>query len=231
MSSDIKISQSIPSDRSEEARPRGSLSTPDKKISDMFQRALEEKPERHDLESGRSKKGEDLSDIFQKAMEKSDSAGKRTGDGMENAASGAFSSMAGMTSPLDNLFSGRMEQAAPPSAPTLEGADMEKLVERILVSTPEQGGHEVRLSLAGHHLQGTEIILQRGVDGSLLVEVKCSDPSSFQTLVSAQATLKSELERLENTEVRVDVSHNADREENDANRRSRGYMAEEMNPF
>ncbi|HJD98147.1 type III secretion protein [Mailhella massiliensis] len=222
MSSDIKISQSITSCRGEEAQRQGSLSAPDQKISDMFQRAMEEKPERHDLESGRSKK-DDLSDLFQKTTEK--------GKGMEDTPSGVFSSMTGMTNPLDNLFSGRMEQAAPTSASVLEGPEMEKLVEQILVSTPEQGGHEVRLSLGGNNLQGTEIVLQRGVDGGLFVSVNCDNPSSFQTLVSAQAALKAELERMEKAEVRVEVSHNADREENDTNRRSRGYMAEETNPF
>lgn len=215
MSTDIKIFQSFSSEGKEYGHAEGLSSAPDDKLSSLFRKAMEEKPEHHDLESGGTKK-----DKWEQLKES-------TGEGSQNAAS----AMSGMTSPLDSLFSGRMEQTAATAEAAMDPQDLEKLVDRILVSSPEKGGHEVRLSLGGNNLQGTEIVLQRSVDGSLSVAVKCSDPSSFQTLVAAQTSLKSELERMEKAEVRVEVSHQTDREDNDANRRSRGYMAEDENHF
>ncbi len=218
MSIDIKISQSVPSEGKELGRTEGLPVAPDDKLSSLFRKAMEEKPEHHDLESGGTKK--DKWEPLKESMS----------EGSQHVAS----AMGNMTSPLDSLFSGRMEQTAAPAAPepALDTQELEKLVDRILVSSPEKGGHEVRLSLGSHNnLQGTEIVLQRSVDGSLSVSVNCSDPSSFQTLVAAQTSLKAELERMEKAEVRVEVSHQTDREDNDANRRSRGYMAEDVNQF
>ena len=185
----------------------------DREAADRFLKSLEGgKSGRHDLESGGTK-GANNEEQPLRADEPSVPSG--------------------MTSPLESLFAGRMEQAAPTAAPTesTESPDMtelETLVERILVSTPEQGGHEVRLSLGSHALPDTEITLQRDMDGRLFVTLSSSDASSFQTLVSAHDSLKSMLEKLENGSVRVMVTQDSGREENDSGRRSRTYMTEEQ---
>ena len=212
---DIKFSRSVPSDKSDLSRT-GEASAPpapDAEATDRFLKALEEKPDRHDMESGSSRKEQPMPE----ETESSD---------MPKQISSA---MSGMTNPLDSLFSGRMEPVqAPSAAPSTDSAELEQLVERILVSTPEKGGHEVRLSLGSQTLPGTEIVLQRGVDGRLTVSVNCTDASSFQTLVAAQDTLQSRLSSLENSDVRVMVTQDTGREENDSNRRSRGYMEEDI---
>ncbi len=206
--SNLHVRFSEPSSAQESARADRSDQTPlpcDKESSDLFLRKLEEKNSgRHDLESGESRHDD------QSALE-SDA-----------------SPLGGMTSPLESLFSGRMEQvqsASPAPAPAeADGAGLAQLVERILVSTPENGGHEVRLSLGSHTLPGTEVILQRDAGGMLSVTLASTDASAFQTLVASQGTLKTMLENMENNEVRVTVTRDADREDNDAKRRSRGYM-------
>lgn len=179
----------------------------DREAADRFLKSLEGgKSGRHDLESGGMK------------------------DERRPAADDEPAVPSGMTSPLESLFAGRMEEApsvaAPAEAP--DQAELEKLVEKILVSTPEQGEHEVRLSLGSHVLPDTEITLQRDMDGRLFVTLSSSDASSFQTLVAAQDSLKSMLEKLENGSVRVTVTQDSGREENDSGRRSRTYMTEEQ---
>ncbi len=211
----IKFSQSVPSGRSDSLRSGESLepSAPDAEATDRFLKVLEEKPDRHDMESGSSRKEH----LMAEETESSDIPKQ------------VSSAMSGMTNPLDSLFSGRMEQVQAASASAgPDSAELEQLVERILVSSPEKGGHEVRLSLGSQTLPGTEIVLQRGVDGRLSVVVNCTDASSFQTLVAAQDTLQSRLSSLENSDVRVVVTQDTDREENDNNRRSRGYMEEDI---
>ena len=188
---------------------RGQSSPPpcDRESADLFMKSLEEeRPGRHDLESGGTKKEE------------------------TSPTPDAFASLAGMTNPLESLFSGRMEGVAPadPAAQGPDQAELEKLVERILVSTPEQGGHEVRLSLGSHALPGTEITLHRDMTGMLSVMLSSSDASSFQTLVSAQDSLKSMLEKLEGSSVRVEDTKDSGREDNDSGRRSRTYMTEDQ---
>lgn len=204
----IRFSEPSPtggSGRSEQGS-QSSLSC-DREATDLFMKKMEEKdPGRHDLESG-ERRNED-----------------------NDSSQGNFHAMAGMTSPLESLFSGRMEQAASVSAPATEidSADLERLVERILVSTPENGGHEVRISLGSGSLLDTDIILQRDVNGMLSVTLTSANASSFQTLVSSRETLQSLLEKLEKNDVRVEVKQDLDRESNDQNRRSRGYMSEDQ---
>lgn len=185
---------------------------PDADISEQFLRKLERDPKRHDLESG----------------------GTRDETEARPSAQDTSSSLSGMTSPLESLFSGRMEQmtpapaeAAAPASP-MEHGDLEQLVERILVATPEGGGNEVRLTLGSQILPDTEIILQRDADGLLSVTLSSANASSFQTLVSSQGTLQQMLEQLENRSVRVEVHSDTGREDNDSRRRSRGYTAEDM---
>ena len=62
----------------------------------------------------------------------------------------------------------------------------------------------------------------------LSVMLSSSDASSFQTLVSAQDSLKSMLEKLEGSSVRVEVTKDSGREDNDSGRRSRTYMTEDQ---
>ena len=186
------------------ARSENSPQTCDRESADLFLRKMEEKDAgRHDMESGGTKH-EDREDFQSQS-----------------------SPLSGMTSPLESLFSGRMEQASAAASPAPAGVDdaeLAQLVERILVSTPESGGHEVRLSLGNHTLPDTEIVLQRDMNGMLSVTLSSSNASSFQTLVSAQGTLQTMLENMEKNEVRVTVTSDTGREENDTGRRSRGYM-------
>ena len=109
------------------------------------------------------------------------------------------------------------------SAPNFELA--EKLVSRILVNQDNATGHEVRLQLGADILPDTEIRLIKGSDGMLQVMLLSDNKSSFQTLVAAQDTLKMQLEKFE-TNVRVDVSMHTQEENNDSQRRSRGYIPE-----
>lgn len=183
---------------------------PDAETSDRFLRTLEREPGRHDLESGGTR------DEAENLFSEQDTP----------------SPLSGMTSPLESLFSGRMEQmtqAAPaPEASAMDNADLQKLVDRILVSTPEGGGNEVRLTLGSQTLPDTEIILHRDTDGMLSVTLSSTNASSFQTLVSSQGSLQQMLEQLENRSVRVEVYSETGREDNDSRRRSRGYMPEDM---
>ena len=71
-----------------------------------------------------------------------------------------------------------------------------------------------------------EKIIQRSLDGNLAVEFKTSNSSSFQTLVASQTDLKQLLEQKETSEVRLVVNHDG-AEDNDHNRRSRGYIPED----
>ena len=107
----------------------------------------------------------------------------------------------------------------------LADIDLEMLVDRILVSASDIGRHEVRLTLSGHVLGGTEIVLQRSLEGMLIVTLQCTDISSFQTLVASQMELKARLEDYENRSVQVSVD--IDKERNDTDRRSRGYTEQE----
>ncbi|MDR3045224.1 MAG: type III secretion system needle length determinant [Desulfovibrio sp.] len=121
------------------------------------------------------------------------------------------------------------QAAAQSSAPagSANPADMDgltsSLVERILVSTPESGGNEVRIFL-GAALPGTEIRMTRGPDGMLVVDLATDDANSFQTLVAARTELKARLDQLEKGGVRVEVTDNARQDDGNADRRSAGYM-------
>lgn len=131
--------------------------------------------------------------------------------------------------PLNDLFSGRMTSITPgevrPQAPMPPGELAEKLVERILVGQTADGGQEVRLRLGPDVLPGTEIRMTKGPDGTLEVVLVTDDASSFQTLVAAQSDLKARLERLDSP-VRIDITSESGAEDNDSNRRSRGWVPE-----
>lgn len=100
---------------------------------------------------------------------------------------------------------------------------LQALVSRILVSSPDKGGAEVRLTLNDGVLRGTEIMLQRDLSGALTVRCTTTDPASFQTLVAQQHTLREALAAAENEPVTVEMhEERTDAEQNDTNRRSRG---------
>lgn len=140
-------------------------------------------------------------------------------------------SLAGMTNPFSHLFSENMPkmQSSPTeavsSSSTAELA--EKLVERILVSQPDKNGQEIRLQLAQESGVNAEVRIVRGLDGSLSVTMHTKDAASFQNLVAAQDRLKATLDAHERSTVRVEVLSQTEQENNDANRRSRGYMPPE----
>lgn len=131
------------------------------------------------------------------------------------------SSLFSMHASFESLFADSVEQTAIASA--LNGADLDMLVERILVSSPERGGHEVRLILGGDILCGTEIIIQRDTLGLLSVQLHANDTAAFQTLVASQNELRHLLEVRETSPVRVLVDNGGD-SANDANRRSKGLF-------
>ena len=125
--------------------------------------------------------------------------------------------MVGMFSEVEGMAS-----AGPVHAAGLSAEELDRLVERILVSA-EDGRQEVRLTLSDRILPGTEIILSRTPEGMLSVALHCTDASSFQTLVASQFDLKKRLE--EHEMAAVEVSVDIQQEDGDADRRSRGYFA------
>ena len=126
-------------------------------------------------------------------------------------------SMVGMFSEVEGMAS-----AGPVHAAGLSADELDRLVERILVSA-EEGRQEVRLTLSDRILPGTEIILSRTPEGMLSVSLHCTDASSFQTLVASQFDLRQRLEAHEMAAVEVSVD--IQQEGGDADRRSRGYFA------
>ncbi len=138
-------------------------------------------------------------------------------DGNPQASLSSLFSMVGMFSEVEGMAS-----AGPVHAAGLSAEELDRLVERILVSA-EEGRQEVRLTLSDRILPGTEIILSRTPEGMLSVALHCTDASSFQTLVASQFDLKKRLEAHEMAAVEVSVD--IQQEDGDADRRSRGYFA------
>jgi len=138
-------------------------------------------------------------------------------DGNPQASLSSLFSMIGMFSEVEGMAS-----AGPVHAAGLSAEELDRLVERILVSA-EEGRQEVRLTLSDRILPGTEISLSRTPEGMLSVALHCTDSSSFQTLVASQFDLKKRLEAHEMAAVEVSVD--IQQEDGDADRRSRGYFA------
>ncbi|MEG2004589.1 MAG: hypothetical protein RR014_01005 [Bilophila sp.] len=138
---------------------------------------------------------------------------------------------AGMTNPFSRLFSDTMSKMQPASAdvvPDSSTADLaEKLVERILVSQSDKNGQEVRLLLSQESGINAEVRIVRDAGGGLHIALHAEDATTFQNLVAAQDRLKATLDAQERGPVRVEVLSQTDQEDNDANRRSRGYMQPE----
>lgn len=133
-----------------------------------------------------------------------------------------FSSLFSMAAGISSTSVSESGAVCPPLSPEA----LEALVDRILVSSSEMGRAEVRLTLSDNVLGGTEIMLSRGIDGQLVVSLQCISESSFQTLVASQMDLKSRLEDIENRSVQVSVD--IDREDGNADRRSRGHIEQDQ---
>ena len=102
-------------------------------------------------------------------------------------------------------------------------AEMEKLVERILVADKSQGAQEVRITLADGPLKGSDLSIVRTAEGQLHITVNCQTATAFQTAVSARQSLVDALEA-HGEQVRVNVD-NGGGNEGDSRQRSRGYRA------
>ncbi len=96
------------------------------------------------------------------------------------------------------------ETQAAPAVQGLDSALTDKLVDRILVSSPESGQGEVRIALKDDLLPGTEVRIQRGADGSLSVRFVTDNPVSERLLGKEQlSSLQNALGQTMQTEVRV----------------------------
>lgn len=167
-------------------------------------------PRRHDLESG---------EALQKKPSEADRDGGLKGSDF-----------------IDAMFGrARADAFMPAAGPRAEGAqaapsgfpdgDLEALVSRILVSSPEKGSTEVRLTLSDAALRGTEVTLLRDAAGALSVKIVAADPRAFQTLVASRGDLVSALEAQEPEGVTVVMEDGAGA--NDTRQRSRGLDAVE----
>jgi type III secretion system needle length determinant len=133
-----------------------------------------------------------------------------------------------MSNPFESLFANQMQKIvasttsasqAPQDLPELAS----KLADRILVSQPDAAQQEVRISLGKDIMPDTEICLQRDLNGQLNIIITSKNPSSFQTLVAEQHTLRQLLEKQEGAEVRVEIQQGETEDDGDKKQRSRGY--------
>jgi type III secretion system needle length determinant len=110
-----------------------------------------------------------------------------------------------------------LPQVSGPTAPvdTAEAQDLaEKLISRVLVADSTSQGQSVRLIVDPAVLPGTEIHLDRGLDGFLNVTLVSNDPNSLQTLIQARGELEQALNRSEGAAFRLNVEE--DRGDRDA---------------
>ena len=163
---------------------------------------------------------------FEKVMgEKNDDEtdGEENNDGEHRHNSQEMPSAANL---LHSLFESKMSAVTAP-LPTVGnlGELVDNLVQRILVSNPKAGTPtEIRLQLNDSILPDTEITLSRGPDGLLGVLLVTSNASSMQTLVSAQQSLREQLEKHGPVDVKLSSTDESRQGDNDANRRSRGLV-------
>lgn len=187
---------------------------PDSSAVDAFRLAMES--EERGFEGGKPYAGTDGCEHFFSPDTVTDEEALRQFSSLFSMPASAFAA--------NDAVGGRAAEQLSGCSP-LADVDLEMLVDRILVSASGIGRHEVRLILSGHVLGGTEIVLQRSLEGMLIVTLQCTDISTFQTLVASQMELKARLEDYENRSVQVSVD--IDKERNDADRRSRGYTEQE----
>ena len=181
---------------------QGSGSAGLERPDDLFKNA----DRRHDLESG---------EALEKKSSESNADGRLKGADFIDAMFGRTQTDAFMQAAAP-----RAEGAAASGFP--EG-DLNALVSRILVSSPEKGSTEVRLTLSDAALRGTEVTLLRDAAGMLSVKIVAADPRAFQTLVASRGELVSALEAQESEGVTVVMEDGADA--NDTRQRSRGLDA------
>ncbi|MGN0915535.1 MAG: hypothetical protein ACI4NE_04180 [Succinivibrio sp.] len=126
-------------------------------------------------------------------------------------------------SELGSIFSSLMSGSTPSAAPVqseapltstdtgmiLDKALSDGLVEKILVSDPKfSNTTEVRITLAQNSvLSGTEIILRRGADGMLAVEINARNSDQLQRLVGVRNEIIDSLEKHEKDSVRLVLSN------------------------
>ena len=186
-------------------------SAPDSKALEAFQRAMQ----REDSQSFNSQSGKEFSS-------EGETVQKDKGQTDETAASqfASLFSMPSLTAQDGGVHVTTLEGTV--SFSPLSEAELEMLVDRILVSQAQNGSQEVRITLGGTVLNGTEITLFRNSEGLLVVQMNCTNQSSFQTLVASQLDLRTRLEDFENNTVHVSVDIRQDG--NDAQKRSKGYF-------
>ncbi len=110
-------------------------------------------------------------------------------------------------------------------------SQIQEIADRILVATNKDGSQEVRISINDQALAGTEVRINKSLDGQLNIRFETSNANSFQTLVSSQDILKSALET-QASNVRIEVSQGSQQGQNQGESRGKmGYFQEdeEMN--
>ena len=96
-----------------------------------------------------------------------------------------------------------------------------QVAERILVSSQQAHGGEVRIKVDSHLLPQTEIRLtQRG--GGLMVQMNTASPVSHHVLATEQSNLADLLTRQSGLDVDVQLNYTSEQEQGDPNQRSRG---------
>lgn len=118
--------------------------------------------------------------------------------------------------------------ATPPTAATvvsataestpapLDGEVLDRLVARLLVSSPESGSSAVRITLSDTSaLRGTDITLSRREDGTLSVSLVNEDPRLCESLAAAQGRLCAQLSASEKRPVCVTVGRSDEDESSD----------------
>lgn len=167
---------------------------------------------------------------FERALEQGKEKDRGQGDGPSDT---EFPSSPSPAALMESLFGQRMAtadaaavSATPEEAGTM-GDMVNTLVERILVSEPDTGNPEVRITLGDGALSGTELSLSRAPDGQLSVRLSCGEFAAFQTAVGAQDSLRAALER-SGENVRVEVTRSGEPDDagggNEGDSRQRSAM-------
>jgi type III secretion system needle length determinant len=140
-----------------------------------------------------------------------------------------FKDFAAMAAQMDALATSTPQSAEVQAKPAagLDAVNLNELVSRILVNTPDNGKAEVRLTLQDNVLRGTEISITRDTDGLLTVRITTDNAASFQTLVASRNDLQAILQQQEGRMVNVQMLDESQREQNDSRRRSKGLREDE----
>ena len=176
---------------------------------------------------GKSKSHEASVQDFANEMK---SLSEATSKSSEPSIDSLFKDFAAMAAQMDGLTSPmpQVTEVQAKSAAGLDAIDLNELVSRILVNTPESGKAEVRLTLQDNVLRGTEISIARDNDGLLTVRIVTDNATSFQTLVASRNDLQAILQQQEGRIiVNVEMLDESDSEQNDSRRRSKGLYDDE----